>query len=870
MSLHEYRRKRDFERTDEPAPARDAKRNEGRGRIRRPIFVVQLHHASHRHYDFRLQVGHALKSWAVPKGPSFDPKVKRLAVEVEDHPLGYAGFEGEIPHNQYGGGHVAIFDHGVWSSAADVGAQLKKGHLEFELFGERLQGRWHLVRSGRPSAKPQWLLIKAEDAYAGPREADDLLAGVTSPPPADAKRARRPGAKDAAKAVAMPGNARFGGTATTRTRKPKTAALLRASDRARVVAPSAAPAARLQAGPFEPQLARLGQRPPVGAQWLHELKWDGYRLLATIVDGAVRLYSRNALDWTTRLPEVVAALSQLGLRTAQLDGELIAGQGGRADFNRLQATLAGEAAASLRYVLFDVLHLEGRDLRPLPLLERKAVLTRLLDPLPPHLGLSTHIPGDGAAALALAAQQGFEGIISKRADRPFSGGRNDDWRKSKRVASEEYAVVGYTAPRGQRSGFGALLLARPDRERGDWVYAGRVGSGFSGAQLEAVARQLPKPATRHPPSVRLDVPLDADLKRAHWFAPRFVVEVMSRGTGNQGLLRQPSLKGMRPDKEVDMLLKDSDQAPLARPTRRRAAAASAASARTPVKLTHPERVVYPDSKLTKADVFAYYEAAMPWLLPQIAGRPLSILRCPDGVGAGECFFQKHLGAGLKRVDRVQIIEDSGQRADYLVVHDAEAMLELVQFNALEFHPWGATADQVDVADRIVFDLDPAPDLPFAKVRAAARLLRAHLDGLGLQSFLRTSGGKGLHVVVPLNPGCRWPQVKGFARGLAELLSTERPKEFLSVASKEKREGRIFIDWLRNGRGATSVASWSLRARPGAPVARPLGWEQLQRLTSPAAFDLLKSRRAFARGLPDPWAAMADVRQDLSRWTAGCG
>lgn len=841
MSLSAYRRKRDFERTGEPAPTR-------RAGNRRPLFVVQLHHASHRHYDFRLQVGAALKSWAVPKGPSFDPKVKRLAVEVEDHPLAYADFEGDIPHDQYGGGHVAIFDHGYWSTEADIDAQLRKGHLEFELFGERLRGRWHLVRSGRPAAQPQWLLIKADDAHAGPREADDLLAGVTPPPAPDARRARRPGG-DADRA---PGRQRAADqrVAPLRTRVPKS----------RLATPADSPAERLRPGPFVPQLAISGERPPVGAQWLHELKWDGYRLLATIVAGQVQLYSRNALDWTERLPDIVAALRALPLRHAQLDGELIAGRGGREDFNRLQATLAGDQAASLRYVLFDLLHLDDADLRGLPLLERKQLLARLLDPLPPHLGLSTHIPVDGAAALALAGSQGFEGIVSKRADRPYVAGRGDDWRKSKLAASDEYAVVGYTPPRGQRSGFGSLLLARWSATDREWVYAGRVGSGFADTQLAQVAAELARARTSPRASVRLDIAHDPGLDRALWFAPRFVVEVWNRGMSRQGLLRQPSLKGLRPDKEIAMLRLPSDRPdPVAATTKRNA----------PVRLSHPERVVYPDLGLTKADVFAYYEAAMPLLLPGIVGRPLSILRCPEGVGTGDCFFQKHLGAGLKRVDRVRITEDSGKRADYLVVNDADGVLELVQFNALEFHPWGARADDVDRADRIVFDLDPANDVPFARVRAAARLLRERLDGLGLRAFVRTSGGKGLHVVVPLAPGCPWPQVKGFARGLAELLAQEQPEQFLSVASKARRAGRIFIDWLRNSRGATSVASWSLRARPGAPVAMSLTWEQLGRIKSPADGHLTRLRRVFARGLPDPWVDLPGVRQDLSRWAGGC-
>ncbi|MDQ3161044.1 MAG: non-homologous end-joining DNA ligase, partial [Pseudomonadota bacterium] len=523
MSLVDYRRKRSFDKTREPEPNKASRGGQ------RAIFVVQLHHASRRHYDFRLQVGDALKSWAVPKGPSYDPAVKRMAVEVEDHPLDYAGFEGDIPKGQYGGGHVARFDEGVWATDGDPEAQLSKGHLRFELFGEKLKGGWHLVRSGKPARQPQWLLFKDKDEYAGTLEADDLLADVSEAPAADLKRAGS-GKVNKRKLATVP---------VKRARKKNWAKMALALANAKKAPPPSAP--------FEPQLAKPGESPPSGEQWIHELKWDGYRILATVVDGKVRLWSRNALEWTAKIPDIRAAVEALGLESAALDGELIAGTGTKEDFNLLQSTLSGERQGALSYALFDLLHINGVDVSDAPLLERKTLLQTLLDGAPARLAYSSHIQGDGDAAFQLAGEQHFEGIISKRADRAYHAGRSDGWRKTKQLASDEFAVVGYTAPKGSRAGFGSLLLATPDEEHG-WTYVGRVGTGFSDELMREVTKRLGtdggKTPTAHVGTT------DTDLSAATWFAPRFVVEVFFRGIGRQQLLRQPSLKAVRPDKVV--------------------------------------------------------------------------------------------------------------------------------------------------------------------------------------------------------------------------------------------------------------------------------------------------------------------------------
>ena len=862
-----------------------------------------------------------------------------MAVEVEDHPVAYASFEGRIPKGAYGGGHVAVFDKGVWATEDDAERQIAKGHLRFELFGDKLKGSWHLVRSGKSARKPQWLLFKGKDEYAGTLEADDLLADVTPAPEADIRRAG--GGKEhkqqlKAMPVARPSRKDWAGKAL---KLPK------------------AKQAKLKNAAFAPQLARLGDAPPEGEQWLHEFKWDGYRLVTTIVDGKVRIWSRNAIEWTDKLPEIRAAIERLGLVHAALDGELIAGQGRQQDFNLLQATLSGEQQGALAYVLFDLLHVNGVDLDQAPLSERKALLQELLAKPVPHLGYSSHVEGDGQAAFALAAERKFEGIISKRGDRPYHPGRGDDWRKTKALDSDEFAVVGYTPAKGSRSGFGSLLLARPDSEHG-WVYAGRVGSGFSNQLIDEVMARIGK-AGGTTPTVHIAGTKEAELRKATWFAPMFVVETFIRGISTQGVLRQPSLKAVRLDKDVADL-GDSDRATArksaakgaakmaaktaaAKTTSRRTATATAKAASTSTakaaskpatkravkatttaaakvasrsaarktaqgkaatkatarpaakaarstakpagtsatrsaatkktgvdtapggfRLTSPARVVYEESGITKLDVANYYLAVMDHLLPEIADRPLSVIRCPDGTGKA-CFFQKHHTAGMKAVGAVRLREESGKDADYLLVDEPESVMELVQFSALEFHPWGAKAGTPDKADRIVFDLDPGEGVPFGQVKSAARQLRDFLAELDLVSFLRTSGGKGLHVVVPLKPAVAWTTVKAFAHAVAVALAKAEPDRFLSVSTLKLRPGKIFVDYLRNGRGATSVASYSLRVRPGAPVALPLAWDELGKLRTPDAFTLRNVPAKLKRRTRDPWESIDSIRQGLARW-----
>jgi bifunctional non-homologous end joining protein LigD len=832
MSLHEYRRKRSFDKTREPAPGAAVE-------PRRAIFVVQLHHASRRHYDFRLQVGDTLKSWAVPKGPSYDPEVKRMAVEVEDHPLSYAGFEGRIPKGQYGGGHVALFDEGVWSSPYDVEWQLAKGHLQFELFGRKLKGLWHLVRSQKNEKQPAWFLFKAKDAYASTLEADDLLGDVAPATQADLERSGA--GKSGKKRLVAP-------VAKKRARRVDWAARAAKLPKARK--------AKLKDAAFAPQLAKLADKPPPGAQWLHEIKWDGYRLVTTVVRGKVRIWSRNAIEWTDKVPELREAIAQLGLQEAAFDGELIAGTGTQQDFTLLQGTLSGERQGALSYALFDLLHLEGVSIEAAPLAARKALLAELLKDPPAHLAYSSHIEGDGEKAFELASQGSFEGIVCKRADLPYEHGRSESWKKVKRLESEEFAVVGYTPGKGARESFGSLLLARPDAKHG-WTYVGRVGSGFTEKTIAELLGRIGK-AGGKAPTAHVPPGVDADLRQAKWFAPMFVVEVFVRGIGSSGVLRQPSLKAIRPDKGIADLRRDAKGGGQATKV---AATLATRSARAEVKITSPAKLIFPEDGISKQQVVDYYLAVMPRLLPEIANRPLSVIRCPNGTGK-QCFFQKHHTPGLDRVDLVRLKEEGGNNANYLVANTADAVLELVQFNSLEFHPWGAHADDPDHADRIVFDLDPGPGVPWDEVKRSALQVRDLLKKLKLKSFLRCTGGKGLHVVVPLNPVVDWPTVKGFAKSFADALAAGEPQRFVSSSTLKIRPKKIFVDYLRNGRGATAVASYSLRARPGAPVALPLAWSELAALKRGDAYTL-REVPALLKKRRDPWAGIDRVEQDLS-------
>jgi bifunctional non-homologous end joining protein LigD len=830
MSLHEYDRKRRFAQTPEPRGGQGSRAGH------RPIFVVQLHHASSRHYDFRLEADGVLKSWAVPKGPSLRPGEKRLAVEVEDHPLDYATFEGDIPHGHYGAGHVDVFDHGHWTCEGEPLEAIAAGKLDFILVGEKLGGAWKLVRTNLRGKQRQWLLIKRDDEFAADREADDLV---------DAPAVSAKGTKTSSKAARA--------SAPARQAPPAKAVKAPAAARKRAKADAAwkRRALALEGArdtPYPPgyaaQLCKLRAVAPAGDDWLHEIKWDGYRLLADLVDGQVKLRSRNGLDWNDTFPEIVAAIGALPVRDARLDGELVViDSQGRSDFSALQRTIDGTVKAQLRYLVFDLPGVAGVDISRAPLVARKDLLKALLGDTPGLIAFSDHVLGHGGEVFAASAKAGLEGIVSKRVDSAYTGARSEAWVKVKHEQTDEFVVVGYTPPKGARTGFGSLLMARV--KKGALIYAGRVGTGYDDATLTSLLARL-KPLHSDRAAVDLPEHVPFNARSVHWVKPQLLAEVAYRGWGKEGLLRQAAFKRLREDKDMAALKADK---------------ADAGSADSAVNITHPDRVVYPKDKITKGQVADYYRRIAPLLLPELVGRPLSLLRCPEGAG-GECFFQKHHAPSLgKGVHAVPLKQKSGTE-DYLYVDDIDGVLALVQMNTLELHPWGSTVAAPEQPDRLVFDLDPGPGVSWDQTKDAARQIRANLRQTGLESFVRLSGGKGLHVVVPIDPGPSWDTVKEFCEAFASAMAQHQPERYIATMSKAKREQKIFIDWLRNGRGSTSVCSWSLRAREHATVAVPLRWEDLGKISSPGEFTLDKALQRAARLKSDPWKDMATLKQTL--------
>lgn len=899
MGLQEYNRKRDFARTPEP-------KGQARPRARGPLaFVVQLHHAQARHYDFRLEVEGVLRSWAVPRGPSFRAGEKRLAVETEDHPLSYEHFSGIIPSGEYGAGHMAIFDHGTWEPEGDEVEAIRKGRLDFTLNGDRLRGRWSLVRTHNRGRRGQWMLLKRTDAFVADLEADDLIGDLPPPPPdapgastrqgleirarkgfdvgarssaaeADGKASKRAAKRPSVPGAAAAGTARKSGASR---RKVKAgAAPVRDLAALKRDARRLAKGAKYPMGEFvEPMLTVSAAQAPAGEGWIHEWKWDGYRLLAES-GRSPQIWSRNGIAWNERAPYLVDMLRGLGVR-AVLDGELIAvDRSGYSDFNALQKALADKDPTCLRYVVFDLLSLDGHDLRGAPLIERKALLERLMQGADPRFFYSTHIVGQGPAIFDAARGRGMEGIISKRADSRYEEGRTERWLKIKAAETRDFVVVGYTPPKGGRQGLGALMLGQ-FRDR-TLVYAGRVGSGMNNALLLDLHKHLRTIETQQPVvEIPEHVPLPKG--RIQWVKPELVVEVFFRGWGKEGLVRQASFHRVRDDKPATAKSMEqpepgdapspgsapakkkprasrktgakrgaSTAAPGARPART-AATRRRKSDRVP-ELSSPDRIVYPDAGYTKKDVFDYYLRAAPMLLEEIGGRLLSIVRCPDGIG-GQHFFQKHARAGFGEAVRdYRLVENDGDEASYFYVDDVEGLMTLVQMNAIEFHPWGSRVDAIERPDRIVFDLDPDPGIDWSVIKAAARDVRDRLEQIGLASFPKLSGGKGVHVVVPIAPKADWVQVRNFCEAFADAMASEAPERYVATMSKAKRKGRIFIDWLRNGRGATSIASWSLRARPGAPAAVPLTWNELSRVRKPQRYTLAD---AASRPVPDEVAAL---------------
>jgi bifunctional non-homologous end joining protein LigD len=822
--LKTYVGKRDFSRTSEPGP--DAEAGDGRR------FVVQKHDARRLHYDLRLELNGVLLSWAVPNGPSYILAEKRLAVRTEDHPLKYLSFEGTIPKGEYGGGAMIVWDRGTWAPVHDVHKSLAKGHLEFELVGERLKGRWHLVRI-KPRAREKtepWLLIKADDAYARNASDPDILETETT----SVLTGRSTGDLEAQQAIRPDHQQR---------------ALISGARAAKAPDPRKIKGARKALLPLfvEPSLASPAERPPPGSQWRHEIKFDGYRIQARIDAGEIRLLTRTGLDWTERFPGIAEAVRKLGLGSALLDGEIVVeDERGISSFNDLIGDLKSGRQDRFRYYLFDLLYLDGSDLQGAVLEKRKEALAAVLASAPPvdRIVLSEHFDVEGAVLFEHVSRLGLEGIISKRKDAPYRSGRVKEWVKCKCIRRQEFVIAGYVPSTTSRRMVGSLVLGYYEGRK--FTHAGRAGSGFAQDEAAALVEGLEQTRIDRPPFAGKLTPEAS--KGVRWVEPRLVAEVEFAGWSADGVLRHTTFRGLREDRNPSEIVREDRSTTVeAAPTERFA-------------LTSPDRMLWPDEGVTKQGLADFYAEIAEWIMPHLTGRPLSLVRCPGGIEEA-CFYAKHEWAGLgKSVRRVE----AGKEAPMLVIDSLEGLLEFVQANVLEIHPWGSTMRDLERPDQLIFDLDPGEGVTWADVIEGAIEVRERLrSAYKLESFVKTSGGKGLHVVVPLMPTLEWEPAKALCKAVADAMAADWPRRYIARATKSARDGRIFVDYLRNGRGATAVAAYSTRARAGAAVSTPLGWEELSEAIKADHFRVGNLGRRLAFLQRDPWADYFTIKQRLA-------
>lgn len=831
--LAEYNRKRDFARTAEPAGKRAS--SEGGNR-----FIVQKHDATRLHWDFRLEADGVLKSWAVTKGPSPDPEIKRLAVRTEDHPMSYAEFEGTIPKGEYGGGTVMLWDRGTWAPVEGKSwKDIDKGHLHFTLRGERMNGEWLLVRmKKRPGEKREnWLLRKVADEYAEEgdplveRELTSVLTGRSMAEiAADVKGEHSlKGKKGKAFASEMEKAAKH----NARKAKPKRKAVSGKPPKFR-----------------PPQLATLVDAVPTGNGWMHEIKFDGYRALIAAAGEDVRVYTRSGKDWSDKFAPLVAKFAALDLPPCLIDGEIVAyGKDGNPDFSALQKVLKrGHGSQgrddALTFHAFDLLEVDGENLAKLPNIERKERLEALLRSAEPPIHVADHVIGAGEKLYRAMCQAKQEGIISKAVDSPYRGTRTRNWVKVKCTLRQEFVIIGWKKSSAKARPFSSLLLAQ--HANGELVYKGNVGTGFNQDILADLAQKMAR-------LERTKAPAEVDRVSARgvtWLAPKLVAEIAFAEFTAEGNVRHASFIGLRSDKPAeDVSPEEPDEAPQE----------EVADA---VKISNRSRVIFPDSGQTKGDLADYYASIAPLMLPFAAFRPVSLVRCPQG-RARKCFFQKHdSGSFGEHVHHVPIAEKKGGTEDYLYVEDAAGLLACVQMGTIEFHGWGARSTEVEEPDRMVFDLDPDEGLDFGDVKQAAKDIRKKLADLGLTSFAMLSGGKGVHVVVPLTPGHSWEEHKDFSKRFAEALSMAEPERFVATMSKAKRKGKIFIDYLRNQRGSTAVVPYSARAREGAPVAVPISWKELDDFANAQPFSISDAKALHKRAQSKALAGWGFAEQRL--------
>ena len=822
--LDAYRAKRDFSKTPEPA-GKPRKAKAGNA------YVIQKHAARRLHYDFRLELNGVLKSWAVPEGPSLIPGKKRLAVHVEDHPLEYGGFEGVIPEGEYGAGTVMVWDRGTWTPEFDPEFGYKKGHLKFSLQGEKLKGAWHLVRMARKPREKQeaWLLFKSDDAAARPAGAPDVLQEM----PRSAVTGRD--IEEIAREQDRVWSSKQGGELKQKKQRRKAA-----------VDPAKLPKAKPGALPkfVEPSLPSAVEKAPSGADWIHEIKYDGYRVQIRLESGRVALLTRTGLDWTGRFPAIAKAVASLPVKSALIDADIVVPtEAGVASFTALVDALKTGKGDLVLYA-FDLLHLDGFDLRDAPLKERKAALAKIIaaNGEDGRIRFSDHLPGDGDTIFRHASRLGLEGIVSKKLSSPYRSGRVTSWVKLKSTDRRPFVIVGYVPSTVAKNAIGALVLG--EYVDGKLVASGHVGSGFSAAVARELWEKLDPLRTKTPPLKDES----AVAKGAKWVEPVVVAEIEYRSRTGTDIIRHATFRELVESADPKKIVREAS-----------APAKQVEEAAPLVRLTNPGRLLWPEQGITKQGLVDFYSEAAGWILPHITGRPLSLVRCPDGVDK-QCFFQKHRWAGLGNAARD--VPVSNEKEPAVAIDDLTGLLEFVQASVLEIHPWGSQADRPELPDRATIDLDPGDDVPWDRVIEAALEVRSRLSDLGLQSFVKTTGGKGLHVVFPLTPKADWNTVKAFTQSLAERMAADRPDRYTANMAKRERHGRIYVDYLRNGMGATAVAAYSTRARPGAAVSTPLAWDELGPAIRANHFTVENLPKRLAVLDADPWEGILSLRQEL--------
>lgn len=834
-ALDDYNSKRDFDATPEPSGA--VKRTRRTAKAHALQFCIQKHEATRLHYDFRLEIDGTLKSWAVPKGPSLDPQVKRLAMEVEDHPLDYASFEGSIPQGHYGAGDVIVWDRGIWKPIGDPLESLKKGKLKFELEGEKLGGIWNLVRTHQEGKQKPWFLIKHQDAAAKPEaefdvvkeQPDSVLSERTLIPK---KRKGKTAEAKPLEQVPAPRKRKGSGALTGAKKAPLPATL-------------------------KPQLATLVESAPSG-DWRYEIKFDGYRMLARIENGTVQLFTRNGHDWTAKLPRQAQALASLGLESAWLDGEVVAAdENGVPSFQLLQNAFESGKSGAIVFYLFDMPYLNGVDLREVPVEERRSALAKVLERSEDAiLRFSEDFGEDASDLLASACQMKMEGLIGKRVGSPYVSRRSDDWIKLKCQQRQEFVVVGYTEPKGARTLFGALLLGLHDKDSGELRYAGKVGTGFNERTLKSIHAQLTPLEVKTPAVV--NPPTGFEAKGVHWLKPDLLAEVAYAEITKDGSVRHSVFHGLRSDKPAEEITEETpkDVSEPSTPAPEKKPKKSATPTPGKIRITHPDRVIDASSGSTKIQLAEYYVSVADWILPTLKNRPIALVRAPEGV-AGELFFQKNAERlaipGIESVDGETV----------MLINNAEALVGAVQMSTIEFHSWNARAPDLERPDRFVLDLDPDPALPWKSMVEATTLTLTILDELGLTSFVKTSGGKGIHLVVPLTPKDSWDSVKEFSHGIVKYMAKLIPQRFSAVSGPKNRVGRIFIDYLRNAKGATTINAYAARTREGLPVSVPIFREEVAEIKGANVWNIHNLHERLGELGEDPWADYAKTRQTIT-------